>query len=152
MDLHYKTLDGRLLIDFEATSTGMAVERPGEIQDVLDNPECQACVNKKRDPAEYGVKFTKRVQKGYVFYSINCQHPDCKAKLEISERKKETGGGFYAKRWDGKAKQPIENNGWSWYHQSDSEQNERSPQREPERKPEPAPTRHDDVDDSDIPF
>jgi len=144
MRVVYKTKDDRMEITFDGKGIEDVVTALAQIQDILENPVCEACNSTN-------VVLERRVSKGYTFYAAKCQESSCGAKLEFGQRKDETGGGLYTKRWDSIAKRGIENNGWTWFKGEGSEQPQQAAAVQPmDRSASGASA--PPVDDSDIPF
>ena len=155
MRVVYKTKDDRMVITFDGKGIEDVVTALAQIQDILENTQCECCVNSGRDDS-FGTMLVRRVSQSYVFFEAKCRHPDCGAALGLSQRHDDTGGGLYTKRQQGKKDPspgtPLENNGWVIYKKE-----ERLPQ-----PPAPAAVQPMDrsasgasappVDDSDIPF
>ncbi len=139
----YTSRDGRITIEFEAAKYGGVVKHLAQIQDIVENQECQACIDDERDPKQFGVNFDFRISQGYSFYAMRCQHPDCGAKLEFGQKKDESGGGLFVKRWDSKTEKDIEHRGWSWYKKEGGG---------PAEKTAPASGGSREVDEDEIPF
>ena len=156
MRVVYKTKDERMVITFDPPGIEAAVTGLAEIQDILENTRCEACVNAGRDNS-HGTILARRVSQSYVFFEAKCCHPDCGAALALSQRKEESGGGLYSKRQEGKKDpnpgKPLVNNGWVVYRKEEH----------PQQRPAPAPVQPmaapyvpassaADVDDDSIPF
>ena len=159
MRVSYKTRDERMQITFEAAGVIDAVVVLAEIQDILENTRCQACVDAGRDGA-HGTVLNRRVVEGYTFYAAKCLDPECKAELALSQRKEESGGGLYTKRRQGR-KDPnpgagIEHDGWTWYRKEEQTQSQQPTQQpqgvQPMSTPYQPASSAPPVDDSEIPF
>ncbi len=154
MRVSYKTQDERMQITFEASGVIDAVTVLAEIQDILENTRCQACVDAGRD-GDHGTMLTRRVVEGYTFYAAKCIDPQCKAELAMGQRKDETGGGLYTKRRQGK-KDPnpgadIEHDGWTWFRKEERQQPQQTQAVQPmDRSASGASA--PPIDDADIPF
>lgn len=135
-----------LKVIFDGKGTPGMVGVLAEIQEILTQQRCQACIDLNRDPDEYGAVFQKRTPQTYVYYGMKCLHPDCGAELEFSQRKEESGGGMYVKRRETKAKGGaiIEHRGWTWYKSDDHPQSA--------EKAQVAAPQHEPVPESEIPF
>lgn len=141
----YTSRDGRITIKFDASKYGGVVKHLAQIQDIVENQACQACIDDERDPKAFGANFDFRMAKGFPFYAMRCQHPDCGAKLEFGQKKDETGGGLFVKRWDPKTEKDIEHRGWTWYRKEEGGG--------PAEKTAPAASGGSaPVDEDDIPF
>lgn len=114
MKVSYKSLDGRTLISFESPDVKTFVKQMSQLQLVIEHTKCQACIDKGDDPDKFGSALDFRVAKGYPFYAVVCQNPECGARLEFGQRKDESGGGLFVKRRDQEGKD-IEHRGWTWY-------------------------------------
>jgi len=167
MKVEYKTKDGRMVIEFTIEGIENVVTCLASIMDILENTRCECCVNAGRDD-EYGTILVRRVSAEYLFFEAKCRHPECGAALALSQRKKESGGGLYTKREQGKKDPspgtPLPNNGWVIYQRDEQRQMPQqqapapvqpmsTPYQQQGSAPSPAPVSpHPPVDDSDIPF
>ena len=142
MRVVYKTKDERMQITFDGKGIEDVVTCLAQIQDILENTTCGAC-------GSTHVALERRVSQGYTFYAAKCLEPDCGAKLEFGQRKDESGGGLYTKRWDTDAKQAIEHDGWTWYKKGESsgQQQQAAPVQTTVPVSDASP-----VDESEIPF
>lgn len=150
MRVSYKSPDTRTLIVFEATDEKTLVKQLGQIQLIMQNDTCQACLDDEAlDPADFGVVLDMRVSQGYTYYSVICQNPKCGARLEFGERKPESGGGFFVKRTkkEGDNYLDIEHRGWTWYRRSETS----APPAQAPQPAAPAPSAPP-VDEGEIPF
>lgn len=145
----YKSKDQRTLIVFEATDEKMLVKHLAQVQIIMENDTCQACIDLGRDPKQFGAVLNSRTSKGFTYYAWICQNPDCGARLEFGEHKVEAGGGFYIKRANKEGEQwiDIEHRGWTWYRRESQPQ----PATAPAPQAAPAPSAPP-VDDDSIPF
>ncbi len=157
MRVEYKTKDGRMVITFDPVGIEAAVVGLAEIQDILENTRCQACVDKGRDNA-HGTMLQRRVSQSYVFFEAKCFHPDVGATLALSQRKEESGGGLYTKRRQGKKDPnpgaPIEHDGWTWFRKEEQQlpPTQQPAPVQPMATPYVPASSAPDVPDDDIPF
>lgn len=135
---------GSIKVNFQGEKSTAIVAGLAELQTILSHQECIACKDLNRD-GKRGVRFDRRVSQGYTFYAMICNDPACKARLEFGQRKDESGGGLFAKQWDGESKQEIEHQGWTWYKREEGS----GGAQQPAERPAPA---HAPVRDDDIPF
>lgn len=145
MRVVYKTKDGRMEITFDGKGIEDVVTALAQIQDVLENTVCEAC-------GGTNVVLERRVSKSYVFYAAKCQSSDCGAKLEYGQRKDESGGGLYTKRWDSESNQNIEHNGWTWFKKGESSSQQRQPAAVQPMDRSATGSSAPPVSDDDIPF
>lgn len=150
MRVSYKSPDQRTLIVFEAGDGKALVKQLGQLQLIMQNDKCQACIDLERDPNEYGVVLDMRLAQSFIYYSVICQHPKCGARLEFGEKKEESGGGLYVKRSKKVDDQwhDIEHRGWTWYRRGEAQT---PPADAPQQTAAPASSAPP-VDEDEIPF
>lgn len=120
MKLTYTNTARTITIETEVAGSVQAFETLAEFGDVFDEQCCGAC-------ASTNIRFDVRRPKGFVYYNLICR--DCGSRLDVSQHKKEQGGGLYIDRKDD-AGNPKPNAGWYKY-QPESDTGEPAPRSTP---------------------
>jgi hypothetical protein len=101
MKVSYKTLGGRLMIEFEAADTKGLVETLAGIQEVCEQEKCEHC-------GKNDFQFGTRIVEDDKYYELRCK--SCHHQLGFGQSKK--GNRLYPRRINHKTKQPIGKFGW----------------------------------------
>ncbi len=141
MKVTYRTASGRMEFQIEAAGGPKIIGIIASIQDIFEEPCCGCCKSKE-------IKLNARKTDKGTYYEWVCNA--CTAKIQIHQKKEESGGGLYIVRG---AKNPetdrwekLPDNGWSVY----KPKGESSKRDSDERREEPSKQRQED--DGDIPF
>jgi hypothetical protein len=107
MKATYKTLNGKLLLEFEAQTTEDLVENLANIQEVCEQEKCTHC-----EGTDF--KYIYRTVDGSKYHELKCKN--CHWKLGFSITKKGSRN-LYARRSNFKTKQPIgpKKDGWHYF-------------------------------------
>lgn len=106
MKAHYKTRNGRIVIEVEAGSQKGLFKAMAEVADVFESEDCGSCKSNNIVPRV-------RTHDGNDYYELHCR--DCGACLSFGQHK--SGSTLFAKRVDEEGSY-LENRGWKKYSPS----------------------------------
>lgn len=102
MKAHYKTKDGRLTFEIDATDIKGVWKQCAAIQEVFEEPKCQKC---GKDNLRFTIRKSTDGKKEYEYHELKCL--SCGAKLPYGVLDDGSGGLFpkrkdKEKNWKGK--------------------------------------------------
>jgi uncharacterized metal-binding protein len=126
MKIQYKTSNGRMVFDLEASKGTQAIEILASIQEVFEEPCCGCCKSEK-------IRLQVRKMEKGNYYEWLCNA--CTATIQIHQRKE--GGGLYIVRKDkDNDYAPLPDRGWSIYKPKGESSSSRSRDRDDEPRQE----------------